>query len=409
MSRATQQNGVAQTRRAGDEDGELSAHLRDMQLRDSFADLITDFTSKSLEICPVCKSSRYLNPKMRFLVNPECYHKMCESCVDRIFSQGPAPCPVAGCARTLRKAKFRKQTFDDIKVEREVDIRRRIAAVFNRREEEFTDLLSYNNYLEEVETLTFNLIEGIDVPATEAKLRAYAEQNARTITRNKNISTQEHTSASAQRAAQKESVRLRREAARKEEDDERLEKEEGKREVLNRLAQGGPGDADTIANEAQKVILKKSTARRSTAEKARQQVSQTTDSISTSKDGTPVPEAFVIKGLKPIEIAEPEKAYDAFDHLRLEHVYYNLQSEYEYPWLEKAKADPQITVGGYDVREYYARTLMEAFSGLGVFVGEEVREKESGGVREIVAAGAADGAGGRGGGGGDVSMGDDVF
>lgn len=80
-------------------------------------------------ICPVCKSSRYLNPNMRFLVNPECYHKMCESCVDRIFSHGPAQCPVAGCKRTLRKHRFRKQTFEDIQVEREVDIRRRVAEV----------------------------------------------------------------------------------------------------------------------------------------------------------------------------------------------------------------------------------------------------------------------------------------
>jgi CDK-activating kinase assembly factor MAT1 len=81
------------------------------------------------EICPVCKSSRYLNPNMRFLVNPECYHKMCESCVDRIYSHGPAPCAIAGCKRTLRKAKFRSQTFEDLKVEREVDIRRRVARV----------------------------------------------------------------------------------------------------------------------------------------------------------------------------------------------------------------------------------------------------------------------------------------
>jgi len=66
---------------------------------------------------------------MKFLVNPECYHKMCESCVDRIFSHGPAPCPIAGCKRTLRKAKFRTQTFEDLKVEREVDIRRRVAQV----------------------------------------------------------------------------------------------------------------------------------------------------------------------------------------------------------------------------------------------------------------------------------------
>jgi len=36
---------------------------------------------------------------------------------------------VAGCARTIRKQQFRKQTFEDLKIEREVDIRREVAAV----------------------------------------------------------------------------------------------------------------------------------------------------------------------------------------------------------------------------------------------------------------------------------------
>jgi len=48
----------------------------------------------------------------------------CENCIDRIFTLGPAPCPQ--CGRMLRKAKFRKQTFEDTMVEREVDVRRRI-------------------------------------------------------------------------------------------------------------------------------------------------------------------------------------------------------------------------------------------------------------------------------------------
>jgi hypothetical protein len=50
--------------------------------------------------------------------------------VDRIFSGGPSNCPVAGCRKTLRKNKFRKQTFEDIGVEREVDIRRRVMQMY---------------------------------------------------------------------------------------------------------------------------------------------------------------------------------------------------------------------------------------------------------------------------------------
>ncbi len=92
--------------------------------------------------CPVCKSDRYLNPKLRLLVSA-CYHKMydmyasgvhaglitslhrCESCIDRLFTLGPAPCPI--CAKVLRKLAFTPQTFEDLGVEKEVAVRRRIA------------------------------------------------------------------------------------------------------------------------------------------------------------------------------------------------------------------------------------------------------------------------------------------
>jgi CDK-activating kinase assembly factor MAT1 len=117
-------NGVT-PRRPGEEDGEPLRLVAEA----TWEYLLITSEPFSTDFCPVCKSSRYLNPDLRFLVNPECYHKMCTSCVDRIFSSGPAPCPVAGCARTLRKQRFRQQTFDDINIEREVDIRRRVAQV----------------------------------------------------------------------------------------------------------------------------------------------------------------------------------------------------------------------------------------------------------------------------------------
>lgn len=37
--------------------------------------------------CPICKSDRYLNPKLRLLVSSECYHKMLIFLVLR-FSSG---------------------------------------------------------------------------------------------------------------------------------------------------------------------------------------------------------------------------------------------------------------------------------------------------------------------------------
>jgi CDK-activating kinase assembly factor MAT1 len=124
MSR-TAARSSAVARRPGEDDGKSLTSTYTL-LNDR--KMYTDYELELLkDICPVCKSSRYLNPDMRFKVNPVCYHKMCESCVDRIFSQGPAPCPVAGCGQTLRKARFRAQTFEDIQVEKEVDVRREVA------------------------------------------------------------------------------------------------------------------------------------------------------------------------------------------------------------------------------------------------------------------------------------------
>ncbi|XP_061367803.1 uncharacterized protein LOC133310825 isoform X1 [Gastrolobium bilobum] len=64
---------------------------------------------------------------------------------------------------------------------KEIAIRRRIASIFNKREDDFPSLKEYNDYLEEVEDMTFNLIEGIDVSAIEAKIAKYQEENAEQI------------------------------------------------------------------------------------------------------------------------------------------------------------------------------------------------------------------------------------
>ncbi|KAL9605159.1 MAG: hypothetical protein Q9219_000093 [cf. Caloplaca sp. 3 TL-2023] len=326
------------------------------------------------DICPVCKSSRYLNPNMRFLVNPECYHKMCESCVDRIFSTGPAPCPVAGCARTLRKQRFRKQTFEDLKIEREVDIRRRVAQVFNKEESDFETLRAFNNYLEEMEVATFNLLEGIDVATTERKLAAYAAQNESVISKTNVKAGRDRNVQQANVAAHKEQALLNRSAANRSDISNHAEREELHRENLDALAKariGAPKD-DT----GQKVVLKKSTARRSAADKAYEKQQQ--EQQQQQSTGTPKPnaEVFKIEGLKPVVEAPVEEPYDPFGGMSFTPSYYTLQSHYEHPWLERARTEPSIVAGGYDLREYYQRTMLEAFAGLGCFIQDEMRKTE---------------------------------
>ncbi|ORY55167.1 CDK-activating kinase assembly factor MAT1-domain-containing protein, partial [Leucosporidium creatinivorum] len=100
------------------------------------------------DVCPVCKTDRFLNPKLRLMVS-SCYHKMCESCMDRIFSLGPEPCPV--CHTTIRKAHFKPQRFEDLGVQKELAIRKKMARTFNKTESDFVSSSAYNAYLEEVE------------------------------------------------------------------------------------------------------------------------------------------------------------------------------------------------------------------------------------------------------------------
>ncbi|KAI4614204.1 uncharacterized protein J4E87_009601 [Alternaria ethzedia] len=140
--------------------------------------------------CPVCRSSRFLNSNMQFKINPICYHKMCDTCVDRLFGKGNSICPVAGCAKTLAYRNFRRATFEDLKVEREVDLRKKVMKIMNKTEDDFESLRDYNDYLEQVEEINWNLILNIDVDATWAKLKKFeALQKAESEAAARNKST----------------------------------------------------------------------------------------------------------------------------------------------------------------------------------------------------------------------------
>jgi CDK-activating kinase assembly factor MAT1 len=320
------------------------------------------------ESCPVCKSSRYLNSKIKFKVNPECYHKMCESCVDRIFAHGPAQCPIPGCKRTLRMLRFREQTFEDIRVEREVDIRKRVALVFNKREEDFETLRAYNDYLNDVEDITFNLVEGIDVNETNERLESYRTKHADEIATNQHIAKEEKTSLKAQNKQERQQARMRREAALREEEDERREVAESRRDMLNRLATGNE-DAETIAKEGQQVQLKKRLDRQAAAEKQRRLQAASDNKTNGSSN-------LVIKGLKSRKAPEPEAPIDPFGGLRMDgHQYYKLQDDYSWSVIQSPRNDKVVCAGGYDIMEQFGRrALCEAFAGLGVFVADETTE-----------------------------------
>ncbi|TKY50120.1 CDK-activating kinase assembly factor MAT1 [Spatholobus suberectus] len=73
-----------------------------------------------------------------------------------------------------------------------------LAQKFNKREDDFPSWREYNDYyLEEVEDMTFNLIEGIDVAAIEANIAKYQEENAEQIMINRARMAEEFAAALA--------------------------------------------------------------------------------------------------------------------------------------------------------------------------------------------------------------------
>lgn len=106
--------------------------------------------------CPICSTDSYLNPEMVLYISP-CFHKMCESCLKRHFMNGTNKCPE--CGIELRKINYMSSTFEDIEIEKECRIRRQIDKHFRRDENDFDDLVQYNDYLEELENTVFELLE----------------------------------------------------------------------------------------------------------------------------------------------------------------------------------------------------------------------------------------------------------
>ncbi|KAG5407389.1 hypothetical protein IGI04_013508 [Brassica rapa subsp. trilocularis] len=75
---------------------------------------------------------------------------------------------------------------------KEINVRRRISAIYNKREEDFSALKDYNDYLEEVECMN-----GINVGAIEEKIKRYSQENAEQIMVNRARKAEDLTAALA--------------------------------------------------------------------------------------------------------------------------------------------------------------------------------------------------------------------
>lgn len=240
-----------------------------------------------------------------------------------------------------------------------------------------------------MENITFNLINNIDITDTERKLSRYKEDNQLSIKQNARLASDENASVHARQAAEKERARLRREASLREEQEEKRAKEENRRQVLDKLATT-KGNAAKITNEGERVMLKRSSARRQDAETEQEEILNGSYSAPLAAAAADSSDSFVIRGLKKRQAPIAEAAYDPFGGLELKPQYHVLQDQYSWDWLDEAQNNPMYTAGGYNVREYYQRALCDAFAGLGVFVGDGSPAEEVAVKASVVAGRAGD-------------------
>lgn len=212
---------------------------------------IQEYSSES-DQCPVCKNDRYLNPKLRLMVS-KCYHKMCESCLDRLFSLGPEPCPV--CGQTIRKNQFQPQIFENLDVQKEIAIRKRTAKVFNKQPDDFATIDQYNDYLEEYEAITFSLINSIgnDLAETERKIRAYEAENRNSIDENEQRLAREKELVEARERGELEWRQLEKKRYLEEEERKDRERQEERKRVLEQLENGKLSPSAIMAASASRL------------------------------------------------------------------------------------------------------------------------------------------------------------
>ena len=184
----------------------------------------------------------------------------------------------------------------------------------NKKESDFETLKDYNNYLETVEEVTWNLILKIDVENTERRLRLW---------------------------------------------------EDAQKAELNPNAPRRIAEPDTSQlSDTSHVVLKKGGIQRKALASS---IGGTPDPFGASDEGEK-DIGFVFRGLKKRKTPEPEKPFDPFDGWGVEPRYFIVTDDYSHHWFAGVKEDPMHYAGGYDMREYYSRALCEAFGGMCTFI-----------------------------------------
>ncbi|KAJ2931364.1 hypothetical protein H1R20_g5731, partial [Candolleomyces eurysporus] len=273
------------------------------------------------------------------------------------------PCPI--CNKTLRKLAFTPQTFEDLTVEKEVAVRRRIAKDFNKRREDFVDLRAYNDYLEEVEeisaylvvaivpsidhSLAFNLINDVEVAQTEERIRKFKAENAALIELNLQREEAYARALREQEELERKEKEQRAEELRREEEEAREERENDKRNIIDKLETSDKNALKLVA-KAKANALKRNSARNASS------TMQSNAKLLRSRAA----QSFDIPDVPHVPLQDNWYAYEDMFTLK--------QTGYDDFFSEAVRKDREgiMRAGGYIIEEAWERAIRSAVAGLDI-------------------------------------------
>jgi CDK-activating kinase assembly factor MAT1 len=266
----------------------------------------------------------------------------------------------------LRKLAFTPQTFEDLGVEKEVAIRRRLAKEyafvyysifalliycrFNKRRDDFATLRDYNDYLQFAEDIAFNLINNIDVSETEQRIADFRAQNAALIALNIQREEADAQALKEQEEYERKEREYRAAELRREEEEERNERERDRREIIDELEAG--------SKDARKLIAKY--AKRKTARQGQQeeQLGGYGDYARLLKSRSMSAQKAAVKDEPHVPMQDDWYAYEDMFILK--------PGGYDDPFSEAVRKDREgiMRGGGYRVEEAWERAIRSAVAGL---------------------------------------------
>ncbi|KAJ8290325.1 hypothetical protein GJAV_G00011430 [Gymnothorax javanicus] len=300
--------------------------------------------------CPRCKTTKYRNPSLKLMVNV-CGHTLCESCVEMLFVRGAGNC--VQCDTPLRKSNFRVQLFEDPTVDKEVEIRKKVLKIYNKRDTDFSSLREYNDYLEQIEDIVYNLTNNVDVENTRQIMEQYQRENRDIIQRNKVKLTREQEELEELLLLEQQGCEQRRLESLQEEQRQLLAKRKNKQALLDELESSKLPAALLLAQHKDRAAQLETQL-----EKQRQAVKPTVFST-----GIPMGQTV---SLQPVaRVKEVLYQYQPLQVLTYGPLVPELEQLGRLGYLNHVRAaSPQDTAGGYTSGLACHRAVQDAFSGL---------------------------------------------